>query len=121
MSVGLWLAVAAIGGAGALARFLVDAAIAERVGREFPWGTFAVNITGTFLLGLGTGAALGSTILLLAGTAALGSYTTFSTWLFESHRLGEDGARRLLVLNLVVSLVVGYGAATLGRFIGQQL
>lgn len=119
MSAGLWVAVGAIGGAGALARFLLDAAVAERVGREFPWGTFAVNITGTFVLGLVTGTVIGSTAMLLAGTAALGSYTTFSTWLFESHRLGEDGARRLLLLNLGVSLVVGYGAATLGRYLGQ--
>lgn len=121
MSAGLWVAVGAIGGAGALARFLLDAAVAERIGREFPWGTFAVNVTGAFLLGVATGAGLSGTTVLLAGTAALGSYTTFSTWMFESHRLGEDGARRLLLLNLLVSLLVGYGAVVLGRFIGQQL
>ena len=55
---------------------------------------------------------------LLAGTAVIGSYTTFSTWMFESHRLAEDGWSWLALLNLVLSLVLGIGAAELGRLIG---
>src|SRR4051812_31155967 len=105
----VWVAVALLGGAGALGRFLLDAAVSERVGRELPVGTLAVNVSGAFALGLlGPGH-------LLAGTALMGSYTTFSTWMLESHRLGEDGRTKALLANLVVSLAAGLAAAALGR------
>jgi fluoride exporter len=114
----VWVCVALLGGVGALARFAVDGLVASRTGSlEFPWGTFVVNISGAFLLGLLAGAALHGDALLLAGTATLGSYTTFSTWMFEAHRLGEDGSLAIGVLNIVVSLVVGVAAAWLGRTI----
>ena len=70
------------------------------------------------MLGLLTGLALGREEALLAGTAAVGSYTTFSTWMFETQRLGEDRQVRHLVANLAVSLVAGVAAAALGRWIG---
>jgi CrcB protein len=114
----VWTGVALLGGLGALLRFAVDGVVAERVNSEFPWGTFVVNISGAFVLGVLAGAALHGDALLLAGTAALGSYTTFSTWMFESHRLGEEGRLPLAVLNIALSVVVGVGAAYLGRLIG---
>jgi CrcB protein len=118
MRVLVWAGVALLGGVGALLRFAVDGAVSERVGSaEFPWGTFVVNISGAFLLGLVAGVALHGDALLLAGTATLGSYTTFSTWMLEAHRLGEDGVLRIAVLNVAVSIVVGVGAAELGRLI----
>jgi fluoride exporter len=104
-----------VGGAGALARFALDALVSERLGSGFPWGTLAVNLSGAFLLGLVAGTALHGDGLVLAGTGALGSYTTFSTWMFESQRLGEDGESRLLFLNIVLSLAAGLGAVALGR------
>jgi CrcB protein len=115
----VWLGVAALGGVGALLRFGVDGFVAGRAGSssEFPWGTFAVNISGAFVLGVLVGAALHGDALLLAGTALLGSYTTFSTWMFETHRLGEDGELWLALLNVAASLAVGLGAAELGRLI----
>jgi CrcB protein len=115
----VWLGVGALGGVGALLRFGVDGFVAERAGSssEFPWGTFAVNISGAFVLGLLVGAALHGDALLLAGTALIGSYTTFSTWMFETHRLGEEGELWLALLNVAVSLAVGLGAAELGRLI----
>jgi fluoride exporter len=114
----VWVCVALLGGVGALARFAVDGLVASRAGSfEFPWGTFVVNISGAFVLGLLAGAALHGDALLLAGTATLGSYTTFSTWVFETHRLGEDGSLGVGVLNIVASLVVGVAAAWLGRVI----
>src|SRR5262249_49269680 len=119
MRVLVWAGVALLGGCGALARFALDGAVSERVRTsEFPWGTFAVNISGAFLLGLVAGLALHGDALLLAGTATLGSYTTFSTWMLEAHRLGEDGSLRIALLNIAVSLVVGVGAAELGRLLG---
>ena len=71
-------------------------------------------------MGLLTGLALTGTALVLAGTATLGSYTTFSTWMLETHRLGEDGDVRAAVLNAVVSLAAGVVAALVGRTIGAH-
>jgi fluoride exporter len=113
----VWVGVALLGGVGALARFALDGFVAERVGSEFPWGTFAVNISGSFVLGVLAGADLHGDAFLLAGTATLGSYTTFSTWMLETHRLGEDGSLALGALNVALSLVVGVAAAWLGRAI----
>jgi CrcB protein len=109
------IGVGLLGGAGALARFLVDGAVAARLGRSFPFGTLAVNLSGAFLLGLLVGAVTDDDALRLAGVGLLGSYTTFSTWAFESHRLGEDGQRGLAALNFGASLVLGVLAAWLGE------
>jgi len=121
MTLWLWLAVGALGGTFSVVRFLVDGAISTRVAAEFPWGTFLVNISGSFVLGLLFGSGLGGTAYLLAGTACIGSYTTFSTWMLETHRLGDDDDRRPLFSYLVGSLVVGLVAATAGHAVGQML
>ncbi|MGH3781594.1 MAG: fluoride efflux transporter CrcB [Pseudonocardiaceae bacterium] len=121
MIVVLWVGLALIGGAGSVLRFVVDGAIASRTGRAFPYGTLVVNLSGSVLLGLITGLALSHDGALLAGTAAVGSYTTFSTWMFETQRLGEDRQTPSLVANVVVSLVAGVVAAALGRLLGSYL
>jgi len=113
----VWIGVGLLGGFGAVARFLVDAVVSALARGEFPLGTFVVNITGAALLGACAGAALHGDALLLVGTAVLGSYTTFSTWAFESHRLGEDGQAALLFVNLALSLAVGLGAVAAGRWV----
>jgi CrcB protein len=117
----LWLGVALLGGAGGLARFLLDALVSERTAARFPYGTLAVNLSGSMLLGLLAGLALHGDALLLCGTALLGSYTTFSTWMFESHRLGEDGHGVALAANVVVSLALGLAGVALGRALGGAL
>jgi CrcB protein len=117
----VWLSVGLLGGVGALGRFLLDAAVSLRVGRQFPVGTLAINASGAFLLGLLAGLGVGGRAMLLAGTATLGSYTTFSTWMLESHRLGEDGELRLALANLTVSLLVGVAAAAAGWTLGGVL
>lgn len=114
----LWLGVGAFGGIGAIARFLVDGIVSARVAGAFPAGTLLVNLTGTVVLGLLVGLALHGHGYLLAGTAAIGSYTTFSTWMFESQRLVEEGRLGALVLNVSASLALGLGAAELGRALG---
>ena len=121
MTVGLWCAVAAVGGCGAIARFVLDAAGGGRFRRDFPLGTLLVNLTGAFLLGLLSGAGLAADTLLVAGTATIGSYTTFSTWMLESQRLTEEGAARSAAVNLLFSITVGVAAAALGRVIGARL
>jgi CrcB protein len=115
------LALGLIGGAGAVARFALDGAVARRLGRGFPFGTLAVNLSGALLLGVLVGAAPGGDVERLLGTGFLGAYTTFSTWALESHRLGEDGQLRLGALNFAVSLGLGLAAAWLGRRLGVAL
>ena len=121
MSAPEWIGVAILGSLGSLARFLVDGAISARSASSFPLGTLVVNMSGAFILGLLTGLTLSGEALLLAGSATIGSYTTFSTWMLETQRLGEDGQVLLGALNVLVSVIVGLGAAALGRSIGGTL
>ena len=86
-----------IGGAGSVLRFYVDGIVAAASGRDFPYGTLAVNLSGAVILGLLTGLALSGDAALLAGTAAVGSYTTFSTWMLETQRLTEERQHRKAV------------------------
>jgi CrcB protein len=121
MSAGVWVAVVLIGGAGSVLRFYVDGIVTSAIGRDFPYGTLAVNLTGAVILGLITGLALAGDAALLAGTAAVGSYTTFSTWMLETQRLTEERQHRKAIANVAVSLVLGVAAAALGRLIGTHL
>jgi CrcB protein len=121
MNVLLWTGVVAIGGLGSVLRFLVDRSAAQRLATSFPFGTLTVNVTGSFLLGLVNGVTALPDVLLLAGVAAVGSYTTFSTWMLETQRLGEERQTSLAVANLLVSVILGVAAAALGRTIGVHL
>jgi CrcB protein len=115
------LGVGLLGGAGAIGRFVLDGAVSSRIGRAFPYGTLAVNLSGALALGVLHGAGVGGDALRLAGTGLLGAYTTFSTWTLESHRLGEDGRLRLGAANLLVSLALGLACAWLGHKLGAAL
>ena len=121
MSILLWPAVVLIGGAGSALRFLADGMVESAAGRDFPFGTMAVNVSGAAILGLITGLALGHDQALLAGTAAVGSYTTFSTWMLETQRLTEERQHGKAALNVAASLAAGVAAAALGQLIGQQM
>jgi CrcB protein len=116
-----WVGVAVVGGLGALARFGLDAFVSSRAPGSFPAGTLVVNLTGALVLGVVSGVGLRGTPLLLVATATLGSYTTFSTWMLEAHRLGEDGEGPLMALNLLGSLGLGLVAVALGHLIGTAL
>jgi CrcB protein len=121
MSTETWIGVALLGSLGSIARFLLDGAVSSRSAGSFPFGTLAVNASGSLLLGMLTGLALSGEALLLAGTATIGSYTTFSTWMFETHRLGEDGQLPWAALNVIASVVIGLAAAAFGKWIGASL
>ena len=121
MSVGVLIGVGLLGGVGAIGRFLLDGAVAARIGDRFPWGTLAVNLSGALALGVLVGAGVGGDVLRLFGTGLLGAYTTFSTWMFESQRLAEDGRLRRGLANLLVSLVLGVALAWAGRELGGWL
>ncbi|GAB3029510.1 fluoride efflux transporter CrcB [Mycobacterium bourgelatii] len=113
----VWLGVMVIGGIGSVSRFLVDRAVARRMARPFPYGTLTVNITGAALLGFLGALALPKDVALLAGTAFVGAYTTFSTWMLETQRLGEERQLLPAFANIAVSVVLGLAAALLGQWI----
>ena len=113
-----WLAFVAAGASGALARYLLDGAIVSRGKGLFPWGTFAVNLTGSFLFGFLTGLGLShafpSVLRVVLGTGFCGAYTTFSTFTFETLRLLEEGASNEAIRNVAGSLAAGLLAAAAG-------
>ncbi len=118
MSLAVFLGVGLLGGLGASARFLLDELVSERVPSVFPAGILTVNLIGAFLIGLLTGAAVDGDAGRLLATGLLGGFTTFSTWMLDSHRLHEHGHRPAFWLNLGGSLVVGLFAVWLGRKVG---
>ncbi|HEY2571438.1 MAG TPA: fluoride efflux transporter CrcB [Solirubrobacteraceae bacterium] len=121
MSAWTWLGVALLGGLGSVARFFVVWLVASRTAGNLPLGVLAVNASGSLLLGLLVGLTAGASLLVLAGSATLGSYTTFSTWMLETQRLAEDARWRAAVANVLISLLLGIAAIVLGRAIGAQL
>jgi CrcB protein len=116
-----WIGVGIFGAIGSWARFQVGGSIAARRPSDFPFGTFVVNLTGGFLLGLLTGLSVTGDALLVFGTGLLGGYTTFSTWMVETERLGEDGAWALTGAYLLGSMLAGLAATGLGWLIGEAI
>ena len=120
-----YLMVALGGFVGAPSRYLLDRAVNRRIESDLPWGTFLVNISGSFLLGFLTGLSLGNhlapTAKLLLGTGFCGAYTTFSTFSFETLRLIEVGQILEAALNAAASLVVGLFGAAAGVALGLAL
>ena len=119
MSWWVWLGVALLGGIGANARFLVHTLVASRSTGSFPLPVLVINVSGSLLLGLLAGIPLEGNALILAGTATLGSYTTFSTWMLETDQVGEH--RATAVVNVVAGLAVGLAGIAAGRLLGRAL
>jgi fluoride exporter len=122
VSPGIVLAVAGGGFVGAPARYLTDRAISTRVASDRPWGTVAINVSGSFILGLLAGLAGGPgltpTVQALFGTGFCGAFTTFSAFSFESITLAEDGRLVEAAGNVALSVVMGLSAAALGIWLG---
>jgi CrcB protein len=116
-----WIAVGLLGGAAAAARFLIDAEIAARADSEFPLGIFVVNVSGALVLGLVAGAGLHGAALTIVAGGAIGSFTTFSTWILDSHRLAAAGQVRLAWLNIGLPFAAGLAAVALGHYLGSAL
>jgi CrcB protein len=123
------LVVAVGGGVGAAARFMVDGEVRARHTGGFPWGTFVVNVTGSFLIGVFSTlfyalvhleVPSGSASLFQAAlvTGLCGGYTTFSTSTVESVRLAQSGRMRLALANTLGTLAVTVTAAGLGVAVG---
>jgi CrcB protein len=113
-----WLLVGLAGAAAAPLRYVVDTVVSDRMGGSFPLGTLTVNVSGSFALGLLTGLfmyhGLPARPNLILGTGLIGSYTTFSTFSFETVGLLEEGEVSLAVRNVLASAVAGAGAAAAG-------
>jgi fluoride exporter len=121
LSPAAWVAVALLGGAAAAARYLIDAEFAARSDHPFPLGVLAINLAGTLALGLVAGFALSGQALVIVAGGAIGSFTTFSTWMLDSHRLAEAGHAHLVWLNIGFSLIAGFAAIALGHWLGTVL
>jgi len=102
---------------GAPARYLTDRLVQSRHTTGFPWGTFVVNVVGSFVLGAVTGAAASPWVTALVGTGFCGALTTYSTFGWETVHL----PRALAVLNVVASAVGRLGAAGVGLAVGAAL
>lgn len=103
---------------GAPLRYVVDREIQSRHERVFPFGTLAINIVGSFCLGLLVGAAddlgMSSLVVTALGTGVLGAFTTFSTFVWETLRMLEERSYLAAVTNMVISLGAGLLAAYIG-------
>jgi fluoride exporter len=120
-----WVAFVIAGAVGAPLRYLVDIAVTERAKGTYPWATFVINVTGSFLLGLLTGLGLHhglpKTARVVLGVGFCGAFTTFSTFTFETVRLVEEGdpvaglkyAAGTLLIG-VLAAAAGLAAATVG-------
>lgn len=121
----IFAALAAAGGLGAVARFLLDGAIGRRYRTLFPWATFTINVSGSLALGLLTALAAGSLLssewALIFGTGFLGGYTTFSTNSYETARLLGEKRFVASLANAMGTLAACVGAAALGYWAGALL
>ena len=118
MSAAGWIAVGLLGGVAAGARFVLDYEVPLRRRGEFPLGILAVNLLGALATGLVAGSTLdGETATIVSG-GVIGSFTTFSTWILDSHRLAIAGRAELAWLNIALSTVAGFAAVALGHWLG---
>jgi CrcB protein len=116
-----------IGGfAGAIARFALGSYIGNRMGSRFPYGTFVINISGSFLIGFiltmlaqRTDASPNWRYLIPIGF--IGAYTTFSTFEYETLRTVQDGQVLIAVANVSLSVIAGFVAAWVGVIAGRAL
>jgi len=110
---------------GAPLRYLSDRAVQSRHDTVFPWGTFTVNVLGSLILGLITGAVTAGgaspQVQLAMGTGFCGALTTYSTFSYETLRLLEDDARFFAAANVAAGIVAGLGSAFLGVAISQAI
>ena len=118
--------IALAGAAGTLCRYWLSGAVYDALGRDFPWGTWAVNILGSFLFGLvwvlsEERGLLSPQARILILTGFMGAFTTFSTFIFESGELLRDAQWLRLALNIGGQNAVGFAGLILGSGLGRIL
>jgi CrcB protein len=113
------------GGAGSLSRYLAGAAIMTRFGGRFPLGTMAINVTGSFLIGLLMTLFTerfepGTNLRPLLVIGFLGGYTTFSSFEWETYAAIRDGGFWIGLANIAGSVTLGYAAVWLGALLARR-
>ncbi|WP_232661772.1 fluoride efflux transporter CrcB [Pseudonocardia sp. TRM90224] len=103
---------------GAPLRYLTDLVLRRRLGDAFPWGTFVVNVVGSFVLGVVLGAGSSPVVAALLGTGFCGALTTYSTFGYETVQLISRGRRWTALVNAMGSVLAGLAAAGLGLAAG---
>jgi CrcB protein len=109
---------------GSIARFWLGSYITYRMGARFPYGTFVINMSGSFLIGmvvtlLAERAHWSPNLLYLIPIGFIGAYTTFSTFELEAFRSVRSGDLLLALLNVILSVIVGFIAVWLGVIAGR--
>jgi fluoride exporter len=120
-----YLLIALGGGAGSLARYVAGTAIMTRLGGRFPLGTLAVNVTGSFLIGLlmtllTERAQPNANLRMLLVVGFLGGYTTFSSFEWETYSTVREGGSWMGLVNVIGSVLFGYAAVWLGAFLARR-
>ena len=120
----LYLSLGAI--AGAVLRYQIGVWLAGAISTPagFPWPTFLINVTGSFLLGIimqsVTSYAMNRELRIMLATGFCGSYTTFSTFSHETVTLMNEGATTMAILYVSASIVLGLGAYFAGYLLGRS-
>ena len=119
-----YLLVGAGGFAGSIARFWMSAYTGQRLGTRFPYGTFLVNLSGSFLIGLVMALLTSKTGLspnwrYFVPVGFIGGYTTFSAFEYETLRAMQDGQFNVAILNVVLSVVAGFVMVWIGWMAGK--
>jgi CrcB protein len=118
-------AVGLAGSIGALLRFAVATLSGRLFSTGFPVGTFFINITGSLFLGwflaaVQTRIVVSDTFRLAVATGFVGAYTTFSTYMFESNKLIDEGSGLQATVNLLGSMICGLAAVRLGMWLASR-
>ena len=117
----------AVGAAlGGVSRYYVASALQQRLGVTFPWGTLAVNVSGSLLLGVLIRYAFATPSMsvelrALLTTGFCGGYTTFSTYSYETAALLEDGQYSRAGLYATASVLVALAATFAGFMLAREL
>ncbi len=111
---------------GAIARYIFALWIGQRWGRSFPLGTFVINVSGSFLIGLLMSLFTERFMVnphwrLLLVVGFLGAYTTFSTFEYETGALLKDGEWMISLLNVVLSVAAGFAALKTGELLARAI
>lgn len=111
---------------GAIARFWLGGYVGDRMGSRFPWGTFIINCSGSFVVGfiitlLAERTHWSPNWRYLIPVGFVGAYTTFSTFEYETLRAMQDGNFVIAALNIVLSVVLGFVAVWMGVVAGQAI